>query len=85
MDVPPEVRGDRPGHRRDHCVGLSGFLPGLRPDEGHRRHRSKAAGLDDVKIMIGGGQIDENIRQYTGADAYGRDAMAAVDLAKSWV
>jgi len=35
--------------------------------------------------MIGGGQIDENIRQYTGANAYGRDAMAAVDLAKSWV
>jgi len=45
----------------------------------------KAAGLADVKIMIGGGQIDENIRQYTGADAYGRDAMAAVELAKGWV
>jgi 5-methyltetrahydrofolate--homocysteine methyltransferase len=38
----------------------------------------------DVKIMIGGGQIDEQIRQYTGADAYGRDAMVAVSLAKDW-
>ena len=27
---------------------------------------------------------NENIRQYTGADAYGKDAMAAVALAKSW-
>ena len=41
------------------------------------------AGLD-VKIMIGGGQIDEQIREYTSADAYGRDAMAAVALAKDW-
>jgi 5-methyltetrahydrofolate--homocysteine methyltransferase len=40
--------------------------------------------MDDVKIMIGGGQIDEQIRQYTGADAYGPDAMAAVGLAKDW-
>ena len=46
----------------------------------------QAAGVrDKVKVMIGGGQIDENIRQYTGADAYGKDAMAAVALAKEWV
>jgi methanogenic corrinoid protein MtbC1 len=46
----------------------------------------KAAGLrDKVKIMIGGGQIDDEIRKYTGADAYGRDAMAAVSLAKKWI
>jgi 5-methyltetrahydrofolate--homocysteine methyltransferase len=44
----------------------------------------KDAGLTDVKVMIGGGQIDENIREYTGADAYGKDAMAAVAIAKSW-
>jgi 5-methyltetrahydrofolate--homocysteine methyltransferase len=44
----------------------------------------REAGLD-VKVMIGGGQIDDQIRQYTGADAYGRDAMAAVALAKNWV
>jgi methanogenic corrinoid protein MtbC1 len=44
----------------------------------------KEAGLTDVKVMIGGGQIDENIRQYTGADAYGKDAMSAVAIAKSW-
>jgi 5-methyltetrahydrofolate--homocysteine methyltransferase len=45
----------------------------------------KNAGLrDKVKIMIGGGQISDEIRQYTGADAYGKDAMAAVSLAKKW-
>jgi methanogenic corrinoid protein MtbC1 len=40
--------------------------------------------LNDVKIMIGGGQIDDRIRQYIEADAYGRDAMTAVALAKDW-
>jgi 5-methyltetrahydrofolate--homocysteine methyltransferase len=44
------------------------------------------AGLrDQVKIMIGGGTVTEAVRQYSGADAYGEDAMTAVNLAKKWV
>jgi methanogenic corrinoid protein MtbC1 len=44
------------------------------------------AGLKEkVKIMIGGGQIDEEVRQYTSINAYSVDAMAAVDLAKVWL
>lgn len=35
--------------------------------------------------MIGGGQIDEVVRKYTGADAYGKDAMGGVSLAKQWI
>jgi methanogenic corrinoid protein MtbC1 len=38
--------------------------------------------LDDVKTMIGSGQIDGQIRQYIGVDAYGRDATFADSLAK---
>jgi methanogenic corrinoid protein MtbC1 len=37
-----------------------------------------------VKIMIGGGQITEEVRRHTGADAYGKDAVAGVTLAKKW-
>ena len=67
-------------------VGLSGFLTLAFDSMKETIATIDRAGLrSDLKIMIGGGQIDENIRQYTGADAYGRDAMAAVDLAKSWV
>ena len=45
----------------------------------------KDAGLrDKVKVMIGGGQITEEIRKYTDADAYGKDAMVGVSLAKKW-
>jgi len=46
----------------------------------------KAAGLrDKIKIMIGGGQMSDEIKNYTGADAYGKDAMAGVSLAKKWI
>jgi methanogenic corrinoid protein MtbC1 len=46
----------------------------------------QAAGLrDQVKIMVGGGQMDDQVRAHTGADAYGRDAMAAVKLTKDWI
>ena len=65
-------------------VGLSGFLTLAYDPMKVTVTALKEAGLEDVKIMIGGGQIDEQIRQYTGADAYGRDAMAAVSIAKEW-
>jgi 5-methyltetrahydrofolate--homocysteine methyltransferase len=46
----------------------------------------KSAGLrDKVKIMIGGGQINEEIKEYAGADGFGKDAVAGVTYAKKWV
>lgn len=41
----------------------------------------KAGLRDKVKIIIGGGNMNEAIKKYTGADAYGVDAMAAVSFA----
>lgn len=66
-------------------VGLSGFLTLAFDPMKETVAAIKAAGLNEVKIMIGGGQIDEQVRKYTGADAYGRDAVAAVNLAKQWI
>ena len=44
-----------------------------------------AAGFRDrVKIMIGGGPVDENVRVYTGADGWGSDVGHAVKLAGEW-
>jgi 5-methyltetrahydrofolate--homocysteine methyltransferase len=60
---------------RPQVIGLSGFLT-LAFDTMKET---------DVKIMIGGGQVNEDIRKYAGADAYGRDAMAAVTLASEWI
>ncbi len=65
-------------------VGLSGFLTLAYDPMKATVEALKEAGLGDVKVMIGGGQIDEQICEYAGADAYGRDAMAAVTLANEW-
>jgi methanogenic corrinoid protein MtbC1 len=44
-----------------------------------------AAGLRPrVKVMIGGGPVDETARKYSGADAWGTDAQAAVKLSNKW-
>ncbi len=44
------------------------------------------AGLrDKVKIMIGGAPINEQIKEYAGADGWGKDAVEAVSLAKKWM
>jgi methanogenic corrinoid protein MtbC1 len=36
----------------------------------------------NLKVMIGSGQIDEQVCQYIEADAYRRDAIAAASLNK---
>jgi len=66
-------------------VGLSGFLTLAFDAMKDTVAAIDSAGLrNNLKIMIGGGQIDENVCRYTGADAYGKDAMTAVSLAKDW-
>ncbi len=85
VDVPPEKFVEAVKETGATIVGLSGFLTLAFDPMKETVAALKAAGLDDVRIMIGGGQVDDNIRQYTGADAYGKDAMAAVSIAKGWV
>jgi 5-methyltetrahydrofolate--homocysteine methyltransferase len=45
----------------------------------------KAGLRDRVKIMVGGGAVNDGVRKFASADAYGEDAVAAVTLAKQWV
>jgi 5-methyltetrahydrofolate--homocysteine methyltransferase len=67
-------------------VGLSGFLTLAFDGMKATIEAIETAGLrDGIKIMIGGGQVSEEIRKYAGADAYGKDAMAGVSLARKWV
>ncbi len=84
VDVPPAKFVEAVKTTGAKIVGLSGFLTLAFDPMKFTVQALKDAGLADVKVMIGGGQIDENIRKYTGADAYGKDAMAAVAIAKSW-
>jgi 5-methyltetrahydrofolate--homocysteine methyltransferase len=86
VDVPPEKFVEEIKGTGATIVGLSGFLALAFDSMKQTIQAIKDAGLrGKVKIMIGGGQITEDVRKYTGADAYGKDAMAGVSLAKKWV
>lgn len=37
-----------------------------------------------TRVMIGGAPVTDSVREHTGADGWGKDAVAAVELAKSW-
>ena len=86
VDVPAQKFVEKIKETNAPIVGLSGFLTLAFDSMKEAVDTIKAAGLrSKVKIMIGGGQINEEIRKYAGADAYGKDAMAAVSLAKGWL
>jgi 5-methyltetrahydrofolate--homocysteine methyltransferase len=86
IDVPAQKFVDKIKETNSKVVGLSGFLTLAFDSMRETVEAIKKAGLrDKVKIMIGGGQIDEQVRSFSGADAYGKDAMAAVTLAKGWI
>jgi len=86
IDVSVQTIVDKLKETNAPVVGLSGFLTLAFDSMKRTVDAIAAAGLrDKVKIMIGGGQIDDQVKEYTGADSYGLDAMDAVKLAKQWI
>ena len=71
---------------RPQVVGMSGLLT-LAFDSMKETVRAiEDAGLrEKVRIMIGGAQVTEQVKDYTGADAYGPDALAGVRLVEQWI
>jgi len=70
---------------RPEVVGLSGLLTLAFDAMKDTIEGIAAAGKrDQVKIMIGGSPVDEQVCGYTGADGWGRDAAAALRLAGTW-
>ena len=86
IDVPAEKFVDKIKEVEPEVVALSGFLT-LSFDSMKETVQSiKDAGLrDKVKIMVGGGTLDDTVREYVGADAFGRFAGDAVSLARNWI
>jgi methanogenic corrinoid protein MtbC1 len=86
VDVPVQKFVDKIKETGAPIVGLSGFLTLAFDSMKQTIEAISKAGLrDKVKIMIGGGQMSEEVKKYTGADAYGKDAMAGVTLAQKWI
>lgn len=86
IDVPVKTFIDEIGQFKPDVVGLSGFLTLAFDSMKETIEAIQDAGLrDKLKIMIGGGQVDEAVRNYTGADAFGTNAIDAVSLCKNWM
>ncbi len=86
VDVPVEGFVAAAREFRPQVVALSGFLTlAYDPMRATIAALRAETSLGEVKFMIGGGQMDENVRVYTGADAFGLDAVAAVKLCDGWL
>ena len=86
IDVPVQTFVDKIREHQPPVVALSGFLTLAFDSMRDTIKAIEAAGMRDrIKIMIGGGQVDEAIRKYTGADAFGLNAMDAVSLCQGWL
>jgi 5-methyltetrahydrofolate--homocysteine methyltransferase len=86
IDVPVKTFIDEINEFKPDVVGLSGFLTLAFDSMKETIAAIQDAGLrDKLKIMIGGGQVDEAVRNYTGADAYGTNAIEAVSLCRNWM
>ena len=85
VDVPKERFVEAAQEFKPQVIGLSGFLTLVYDPMKETIAALKQAGLGEVKYMIGGGQMDDHVRQYTGADAYGSDALEAVKLCDGWL
>jgi len=86
VDVPPQKFVEAIQKFQPQVVALSGFLTLSFDSMKNTVAAIKSAGLrDKVKIMIGGGQINEEVKEYAGADGYGKDAVAGISFAKKWV
>jgi len=85
VDVPPDRFVEAIKEVHPEVVGMSALLTTVFESMKNTVAAIQAAGLrDEVKIMIGGGTVTEEVRAYSGADAYGKDAVVAVNLAKDW-
>jgi methanogenic corrinoid protein MtbC1 len=67
-------------------VGLSGLLTLAFDPMKEVVEKLAAAGLrDKIKVIIGGGLMDDKIRSYVGADAFVNDVVKGVNICKEWV
>lgn len=83
VDVPPAVFAEKAVEAKPDVVGLSGLITAsfemMKETVSALRKDAQEHGLS-FQIIIGGGMIDDQIRQYVGADYWMPDAMAGVRL-----
>ena len=86
VDVPVAKVVETVRDSKAQVLGLSGLLTVAFESMKATVAAVDEAGLrGDVKIMLGGAPVTDAVVEFAGADAWGKDAVAAVELAKTWV
>ena len=74
---------DAVGEHGAQVIGMSALLTTTMPNMGRTIEAFEDAGLrEEVKIMVGGAPVTQEFAEDMGADGYGKDAIACVDMAK---
>ncbi len=67
-------------------IGMSGLLTLAYESMKQVVDGLKETGIrDNVKVIIGGGQMDEQACKYVGADAFVTDVVTGINICKGWV
>jgi methanogenic corrinoid protein MtbC1 len=83
VDVPAEAFVEKVKETGAMVLGLSALLNLAYPEMKNVVDKVTAAGIrDQVTIIIGGAPINEQVREYTGADYWAPDGPAAVKICK---
>jgi methylmalonyl-CoA mutase cobalamin-binding domain/chain len=83
VDVPAEKFIEAVQESNAKVLGLSALLSSTYPEMKNVVDAVAAAGLtEQLQIIIGGAPVNEQVREFTGADYYAQDAVAGINLCK---
>ena len=86
VDVPAERFVTAAKEAGTSVIGLSGLLTTVFDSMKDTVAALDAAGMrENVKVMIGGPLVTQEICEYTGADGWGDNAQIAVQLCQEWI
>jgi 5-methyltetrahydrofolate--homocysteine methyltransferase len=86
VDVPPEKFVEKVKEVEPDILGLSCVISVGWDSLKETVEAIKRAGLKDkVKVILGGGGVDEEVAKFAGADAVVKDAIEGVEQCKRWV
>jgi methanogenic corrinoid protein MtbC1 len=86
VDTAPEKFVDAIRKYEPDIVGMSGLLTLAIESMKKTVDAIKAAGLrDKVRVIIGGGRVDQYAKEYTGADAWTNSAAEGVRIMLKWM
>jgi methanogenic corrinoid protein MtbC1 len=86
VDVPPEKFLDSIRENNPDVVGLSGLLTlSIEPMKKTIKAIEDANLRENLKIIVGGERMDQEVSEYVGAEAWVNDAVEGVKIIKNWV